>query len=174
MIRVTVTDGGAAQEGFINEWNDCAVRALALSANVSYTKAHDLLKAEGRRDRKGTKLNQIRLSLAKLCNEQAIANYQELAVQGPGRINGYMVLASYPTLQDTIRKYNQGRYLVIATGHALTLVDGVVLDKGQISGPRSRVRNIFKITLTETKPEVANQEQINDLWARLDKLEGKL
>jgi hypothetical protein len=196
MIRVTVTDGGRLQEGFTNEWNDCAVRALALSTNVSYTKAHGLLKAEGRRDRKGTKLPQIKRCLATLCNESAITNYQEIGSSAP-----YMSLArpAFPTLQETIRKYSTGRYLIIATGHALTLIDGVVHDKGQISGPRSRVRNIFKITLAESvkpaiqiKPKEGDweidlrqikpytvvgqmpQSQINELWARLDKLEGKL
>src|SRR3977135_359688 len=120
MIRVTYSDGGRDQEGFTNEWNDCAVRALALSTGVGYTKAHDLLKAEGRRDRKGTKLPQIKRSLAKLCNESAIANFQEIV---PSRyVAGTVCVGTLsPTLQDTIRKYSTGRYLIIATGHALTL-----------------------------------------------------
>src|SRR6266550_5322529 len=174
MIRLTVTDGGQHQEGFLNEYNDCAVRALALSTGVPYTKAHGLLKAEGRRDRKGTKLPQVKRALVNLCNESSIANYQEIAPSHPvfHPVYGYPLRQKYPTLQDTIRKYNTGRYLIIATGHALCLIDGVVHDKGQISGPRSRVRNIFRITTAEPVEQVIiTQSQVNELWARLDKLE---
>lgn len=185
MIRLTVTDGGKDQEGFLNEWNDCGVRALALSTGVTYAKAHSLLKAEGRRDRKGTKLPQIQRSLAHLCGESAIANFQQIVPNTPTihPVYGYPVWQKYPTLQDTVRKYSIGRYLIIATGHALCLIDGVVHDKGQISGPRSRVRSIFKITLAEPKvvtdtqgntyTQIPNQAQINELWARLDKLEAR-
>jgi len=165
VIKLTVTDGGATQEGFLNEWNDCSVRALALSTGIGYAKAHSLLKAEGRRNRRGTKLRMIRRALEK------IGQFQELTPSGP--IGGYLTRPRYPTLQDTVRKYSTGRYLIVATGHALALIDGIVHDKGQISGPRSRVRNIFRITLTEPVSTIPNQSQINELWARLDKLEGK-
>src|SRR5712664_3230506 len=175
MIKTQFTDGGKDQEGFTNEYNDCAVRALALSTDVTYARAHGLLKSEGRRDRKGTKLPQVKRALANLCNESSIANFQEIISSAVITENNrfYGTPVKYPTLQDTVRKYSTGRYLIIATGHALALIDGVVHDKGQISGPRSRVRNIFKITLVEPEQVIITQSQVNELWARLDKLEGK-
>src|SRR6266576_7334480 len=83
MIRLTVTDGGMAQEGFLNEYNDCAVRALALSTGITYRKAHTFLAVEGRRDRKGTKLPQVKRALVNLCNDSSIANYQEIVTSTP-------------------------------------------------------------------------------------------
>lgn len=175
MIKTQFTDGGKEQEGFLNEYNDCAVRALALSTGVTYAKAHGLLKSEGRKDRKGTKLPMVKRSLANLCNESTIANFQEIVPSTPiiHPVHGYPMNPKFPTLQDTVRKYSTGRYLVIATGHALALIDGVVHDKGQISGPRSRVRNIFRITLAEPEQVIITQSQVNELWERLDRLEGK-
>ena len=169
MIRLTKTDGGKLQDGFEHETNDCGVRALAIAANLGYTKAHELLKAEGRRDRKGTKQSWIEIALGK-----ADIVFDKIV---PGLvITGY---ASYrkPTLTDTIRQYSTGRYILITNRHGLALIDGIVHDAGQISGPRTQVRAIYRITLPVSKEvpveAIISQTQINELWARLDALEAK-
>jgi hypothetical protein len=201
MIQLTYTDGGRNIEGFLNETNDCSVRALSLSTGVSYTKAHDLLKTEGRRDRKGSKLPMIKNSLHSLIVDHVIVDFQELVPSAVMTENNrfYGTSPRRPTLQSIVDKYPTGRYLIIVTGHALAMIDGVIHDKGEVSGPRTRVRNVFRITLpvpaadvknkevawqtlmplapnTSFDPAVSvipNQEQINELWARLDRLENK-
>jgi hypothetical protein len=175
VIRLTKTDGGKLQDGFSHETNDCGVRALALSTGMTYAKAHGLLKAEGRRDRKGTKQTQL---------EAALKNAGiEFAKIIPGTTSDLFYGRTYrPSLNATIRKYNEGRYLVITNRHGLTLIDGIVHDVGQISGPRTQVRCLYKILTPVAQPvktkevpveAILSQAQINELWARLDALEAR-
>ncbi len=44
MIKLNATDGGKVAAGFEHEYNDCAVRALAVSTGISYGDAHDMLR----------------------------------------------------------------------------------------------------------------------------------
>ncbi len=173
MINLIETDGGATQEGFKHEWNDCSVRALALAADIKYAQAHQLLKSEGRRDRKG-----VRVPMIERAGKQAASQFETISTKQPKlRWNGGYSF-TYPTLQDFVRMHREGRYIVITSHHALALIDGVAHDKGQISGPRSRVKFAYKVTpKTESKPVVPaimTQDQINELWVRLDRLEQKL
>src|SRR6185369_10199031 len=48
-------DGGMSTSSYSFETNDCAVRALALACKMSYDEAHERLKKQGRKDRRGTR-----------------------------------------------------------------------------------------------------------------------
>ena len=151
-MNLQATDGGKTLAGFEHESRDCAVRALAISADISYTQAHALLKAEGRKDRRGTKFS---MSDRALKNSGAKVEHIQ---------HGAGLTLRYATL-----RYNSGRYYVTVRGHALALIDGVIHDAGEIAGPRCRVLRIYHVT-----PQVLiTQSQINELWERLDRLEGK-
>ena len=158
-IKITQTDGGKTAEGFTHEWNDCGVRSLAIGANISYATAHDLLKREGRRDRKGTKLPWLTAALQK-----AGVGFSPVTEIGC-------------TLVDFLRRNRTGRFIVITNRHGLAVIDGVVHDAGQISGARSRVRNAFRVILpapVETKQAPpCTPAQVSELWARLDALEAR-
>jgi hypothetical protein len=159
MIHIERTDGGRDQDGFEYETRDCAVRAIAIAASIPYAHAHALLKAEGRKDRHGTKL---------LMSEKALIKTNAM-VEG---------LHFIGTLSQLIQIYPRGRYYVTVRHHALALVDGVIHDQGSIAGPRSHVRRLYRVTplVSILKPAVntITQLQINELWARLDRLEAHL
>lgn len=168
MINLTVTDGGKIAEGFNNETNDCAVRALAIATQTPYAEVHKNLKAKGRRDRRGTKLAWITEAV-----KQLAPGSEEIV---PSSISscGSRFRISYPNLSDTLRKYREGRYVIVVTGHAIAVIDGIVHDSGQIKGGRSRVRRIYRVAAKQQEPKSGiTQAQINGLWERLSKLEAR-
>jgi hypothetical protein len=170
-LKTTYTDGGKTTEGFAHEHNDCGVRALAIAAAIPYSEAHGLLKAEGRRDRKGTKANWI-ISAMRKSGIQA----EEITVRDP-KLHWYGGNSyTNPTLAEIIRAHQTGRYLVIVNGHALAMIDGVIHDKGEIAGARSRVRMMYRVTpkTQETAQPQITQGQINELWERMNRLAAKL
>jgi hypothetical protein len=194
MIKLTQTDGGKMQAGFPEETNDCGVRSLALSTGISYGDAHDMLRERGRKNRRGTKTAWIESSLTSLASIGIKWAKAVTFVYG----GDYNLNKKY-TLAQFISTHKTGRYLVVTNRHGLALIDGVVHDAGQISGARCRVLCAYKIELpavpsaekphvffpskpvapvvpapaVEVKPEIT-QVQINSLWERLNKLEGKL
>jgi hypothetical protein len=156
MIKLNSTDGGRFYEGFHDETKDCTVRALALVGDMTYGKAHAALKTAGRRDRKGVKLFTIRAAA-----NLAGIGFESIIPSGYG----------YPILADVIRMFKSGRYYLVSRNHAMALIDGVIHDNGQVCGPRSRIKFVFKVTIPE-KP-VMPQVQVNELWDRLNRLEQR-
>jgi hypothetical protein len=166
-IRLQTTDGGKVQEGFQHEYNDCAVRALAIAANVPYAKAHAALKAQGRRDRKGSKTFMLDKAIPAVGAKFEFIRTFDITSRTYRKL--------YPTLQDILFKFKQGRYILITRSHAQALIDGVIHDAGSISGPRSLVRLVYKLEIPEQQPEkpAITQGQINELWERLNRLEAR-
>jgi len=156
MLKTKITDGGREKDGFTMERNDCAVRAVAISAAISYREAHQLLAAEGRRSRRGTKTWMTERAIKK-----AGAKLEEVT---------FTYLRQNPTLAEAVHRLNIGRYLIITRGHALTLIDGVIHDAGTISGPRSRVRRAFRVTPAQPEEPKLTQTDINEMWERLKKI----
>jgi hypothetical protein len=169
-MQIKHTDGGREQAGFQNEWNDCSVRALAIAAGITYGQAHDLLKAQGRKDRKGARVYMIRAAAA------STAKVEDVLVRQPKThwMGGYSYTC--PTLSQVIRKHSSGRYILITRNHAIALVDGVIYDSFE-PGAKTRIRCAIKLTvaapksevLPEVKPELS-QADINAMWERLNKL----
>lgn len=165
MIRTHVTDGGKVEEGFTHEHNDCGVRALALAADIPYSHAHRILKQEGRKNRKGTSTGMIERAVPQLglVVERIIS----------GRTYSGLSYGPLPTVADTIHRYPKGRFIIITNDHGMALIDGEIHDTGVVKGPRARVKMLFRITRpVPVAPEIT-QDQINELWERLDRLEAR-
>jgi hypothetical protein len=179
-----------------NETNDCTVVALANAAGISYGKAHELAAQFGRRNRHGMKKDAIKRMLCNL-DISGLATTRQLPVTEPvhvsRKVGGYFsyrtrgrrVGTSVASFLHTLPKY--GRFYIGSTSHAFAYVDGVVVDN--LQRPKSRAIMLFcyeiipAVKVEEEKPVNANpclqpapqisQEQINELWERLNKLEAK-
>lgn len=94
------------------EKNDCAVRALALAAKLSYQDAYDLVQAHGRRRDEPT------FHCSRL--------YDNLF---PGRrIEAIGGILDIPTVGQFLKAYPMGRYVCLIKGHAFAVRDGAVYD----------------------------------------------
>ena len=110
---------------FAYERHDCAVRALAVAADISYDEAHAALKRNGRKDKRAT----YPASTRGVAAEYGFVEEPEKRGK---------------TLAQFTRQQPVGRYLVRIRNHALAVVDGVVHDWPDTSGPRSRVRAAYR------------------------------
>lgn len=112
----------------LGEWNDCAVKAVAVAAGVPYAEAHALLKAAGRRDRRGMKNTLYKDVLRAL----------GLALE-PVKVPP----CTRRTLVDRLRP--TGTYLVRVRGHVFCVKDGVQVDRPQWARTCKRVREVLAI-----------------------------
>lgn len=124
------------------EHNDCCVRALKTVTGVPYSDAHELMAGLGRSNRNGMNIPML--------DTMTLLSH----------VYGYKVTKvvddkSGLTLGRAAWRYRTGRYLIIITGHALAIRDGVVVDQG-MSGTGCRVKAIYKFTpsseVAETLP----------------------
>jgi len=108
-----------------NEMSDCVVTSLAIVGQISYRKAHFIAEMSGREHRNGF----------------WTADVVDLA-----RKYGINLVYIEPGERVTVKKfcsiYETGRYIIESKFHALTVIDGVVMDK---SGRNAIVENIFKL-----------------------------
>ena len=120
------------------ENNDCVVRAFASAFDISYDKAHKYVKEKfGRKDGDGTFGTAI--TLDKMSKERTQVNHKKIKTMG--RKVGY---SSFKTLdyevkvkgQKTVRKMTVGTFtkqnpvgsfLILVSGHAFTIKNGVVI-----------------------------------------------
>ena len=112
----------------LNETNDCFVRALAISANISYDESHSIAEelfnrkvGEGTtmvestiRSKKGRNYFQHRHIALEPVNHTYI-NKRDKKVY-PRNIRGFY------------NKFTKGTYLVLVPNHALVIKDGTVMD----------------------------------------------
>lgn len=107
------------------EDKDCAVRALAICANIPYDRAHSLL-AKNRRTNNGAT--------------------NTSAVIGQLMNLGYRVESttiSARTVRSVERELIKGVYLLFVTGHFVALVDGRIYDWSR--GSLKRVQAVYRI-----------------------------
>ena len=119
-----------AMSGKFREKNDCVVKALAITAEIAYEKAHAILKQFGRKDRHGTYHHVSRTafrSVRPFCEEMKIR-----------KENGSMYTSR--TLPAALPK---GHYVVFFRGHAAAMVDGVIEDWS--AGKCKRVQRVVKM-----------------------------
>jgi len=103
------TDGGKEDDGF-NEYRDCTVRALAISAGIKYYIAHHIARDAGRKNRRGFYVPKI---------------IKEAKKNG---LQFYKCVRSSITIQKFLKKYPKGRFYCRRSGHAFAVIDGVILD----------------------------------------------
>ena len=124
--------------GFWYETNDCAVRALANAFDVGYAKAHSVLKAAGRQDKKGTPVDMIHNVVLRGCDGKRGYQLHHIG-------KGWEAVGKRQVTIGTFCKYHtKGRFYCIVKGHALAIVDGVVQDSGR-NRPGRRIYKAYEI-----------------------------
>lgn len=114
--------------------NDCAVKAVAMIGRVSYKKAYELCKAQGRRD--GHAMNNGKIN-------QTFANmgFDVQQVENLYQKNGCRY-----TPKTIGQRLKTGYYILYVKGHVIPLINGTTFD--WTSGRRHRIFIAFKIVRT--------------------------
>lgn len=107
----------AAQK--LGETNDCTVKALAISAQISYGKAHFIMGSVGRKDKKGANMRQIVAALNKIRVTPLDKSDIKVARQELGR---RVTPKTFAKLHPT------GSYYCVTCSHAIAIRNGVVED----------------------------------------------
>lgn len=99
----------------LNEENDCTVFALMNVLSVSYEEAHAELKRLGRKDGKGFPMGAHRTYLGRTFRDIGAVYIRR------GRL-------FHKTANTWAEENPTGRFILISSGHAFALVDGVLMD----------------------------------------------
>ncbi len=139
------------------ESNDCVVRALAASFDMTYDEAHNVAKIKfGRKDKNG--VAGTIYTFHKLCNEKEKINNKSFTVLPKEQIR-YEGSARYvseknPTKEPTqpilvrqlLEKFPTGTYFVFVKHHAFTLINGVIIGNFKDGkSMRAKVLNLVQI-----------------------------
>jgi len=189
---ITQTSTAGRELSHPNETNDCTVIALAHVLGCQYSEAHKALADVGRRPRKGITNYAINEALNRLLLHKRVSyvKYTEVKTTRPSFERGILVQSATgwkrpfyrrPRRQGTtvaqfLRSLPKiGRFYLTSTSHAFAYVDGKLLDNLNNSKLRALMASCWEVKLPEAKPEPPiSQAQINELWARLDRIEGKV
>lgn len=125
-LKFICSDGGRGQS-HPHEQRDCTVRALALAADIPYTKAHMLLKKAGRRD--GHRFP----FAAWIWGRDNVAHHKITSVLVP----------EPRTINRALKKARIGRYIIRTKHHVFAVIDGAVYDT-ELEGKQCRVINMWK------------------------------
>jgi Zn-finger nucleic acid-binding protein len=123
------TGAYAAPAPIQDETNDCAVRALATAAAVSYETAHAACEAAGRKRREGMYAQDLYAAAKMLCP----------------RAHLVPIPSDARTLAKWMTAHPVGCYIVRRPGHFFAVVDGVLHDWARGTGPRSRVLGAIRL-----------------------------
>ena len=129
------------------ESNDCVVRAIASSFEMSYDDSHKFVaKIWFRRNREGTRNfvgglrhminNKVKINgklFETMGNEYGHVSYEV-------KVKGQMVKRNMTT-GTFIKKYPVGKYLVVVRGHAFSIIDGQVVGNASDATMKKRVIN---------------------------------
>ena len=125
-----------------NESNDCFVRAVASSFDCSYDTAHSWVRQKFERvNRKGT-MNVVS-KMRKMCDDkEQFVDKSVKSIEGLGEVvYKPKVRFKRTTLNQFIKKYPTGVYILIVKGHAFTLKNGAVI--GNEEDSKSIKKNIY-------------------------------
>lgn len=109
----------------ISDTKDCSVQALANALGIPYEESHKIYKDAGRKDMHGAKA---------AVWSSVWRRYGQIIFTGNAP----------PTIAQFVRANPTGSFLVGVNGHALAVVDGVVIDNRKTS-PRWRVKEYAKV-----------------------------
>jgi len=112
------------------ETNDCAVKAIAQVAGISYEKAHNLCRHHGRIGRKGTNTRGV-----------TIPALESLGFELEDVYVGRLTIGNLCLPKDQI-------YVVLTSSHIIGYRDGKALD--YTAGGRHRVKRVIKLTRSNT------------------------
>ena len=117
---------------FINETNDCSVRATSIALNKPYRSIHEAFKKHGRRWGKGVTVTTL-IGVLKDLTEDKMKTVASSVIRKQ-------------TLSTFVRENPRGRYVIIKSRHAFTVIDGVAYDAHpSCCTSRSVVKFAFKI-----------------------------
>lgn len=129
----------APSDRFGHEDNDCVVCAVATASEASYAKVHAMLKAAGRKDRRGFHTYRF------FGREKTVLSrrftYKETWNNG-----------RHQTLIRFARENPKGRFLVTIPHHALCVIDGVIVESNSRVKRRASVRNAWRVEADAPKP----------------------
>ena len=152
----------------VKDKNDCTVRAFSNAKGVEYHVAHSRMAAAGRVNNRGMALREcVRVydeegGEAVYINEDNHMLYKQLEMRG----SSVAGVGPKMTFSKFIEKFPKGRYLVLITGHATTVIDGEIVDSF-IPKARCRVYIAFQFPEPKVKivrkysPVSLKQEQLN-------------
>jgi len=129
-----------------NETNDCFVRAVASAYEIPYDEAHTWVKEKfERKNRKGTMFVSRKLAIMYSLGQ----TFSGKSIKGIGdlrTIDKVTHKVKRTTLNQFIKKYPTGTYILIVRGHAFTLKEGSVIgNKGDASSMKKIVHDAFQI-----------------------------
>ena len=139
------------------ETNDCTVRALANTRGIPYDTAHETMKSAGRKPKRGMAIRDC----SKVYHDQGgevvyvnerkpvTATYARTVLKAPEA-----VIKSQMTFGTFVKLHPKGRYAVVITGHATSIIDGVVHDT-YLPGAGCRVSIAFQFP--EPKPKIVRK-----------------
>ena len=139
------------------ETNDCVVRSFASAFEISYDKAHKYVKEKfGRKDRQGTYGTAITLGNMDKNNTQV--NYKKVKTIGKSVSNSIFKTLDYEvkvkgqkvmrkmTVGTFTKKYPIGTFIIIVSGHAFTIKDGVVIGNLEETNKlKKQVKSAFQV-----------------------------
>jgi len=172
-----------------HETRDCTVVALAHVLGVPYSEAHKIMAAAGRRPRKGMTHYAIEAALNTLKQNGTIADVigkpftttRPVVLVGSAAI-AYRMYGRRPRRTGTTVAQalcslpRTGRFYLACTTHAFAYVDGKLLDNLNKSKMRALMSSCWQVIPNAPAPAAKSelaQSDINAMWERLNKLEGK-
>lgn len=131
------------ESSLYREKSDCAVKAVAVACDVSYGKAHRVLKELGRKNRQGTYFHMTKAACEKLGFKLISRDPREFIFKYP---KAHHVLKSVTTNHPDRfpNTWRDGKtYLFRVNGHILAVKNGVNCDWSR--GRAKRCRNIYEV-----------------------------
>jgi len=141
------------------ETNDCVVKAIAAAAGVSYEASHafagDYLM---RTNRAGTHLKMFLPNISREpmlmgCKSVIFNGLGEMRITNRYKVHG-QVIRRKKTVKSFIQDNTKGSFVVTVAGHALAVVDGVLIDN---AGEEYRMTRKV-IAAVEVKSVVTNKQ----------------
>jgi len=119
------TDGGRECAGFTHEFNDCVVRAISIAYCIEYKIVHAELKALGR------KAGCVISTMVAMDGREFIWHKRQKDL--------------HSTVGRFVGEHQTGHYIVVISGHALSVIDGVIHDIVLGNTNRCHVIHAWKI-----------------------------
>jgi hypothetical protein len=126
----------------LGEYNDCTVKALAITTGVPYKKVHAALKSLGRRDGKGATIWQMRLACEAVGFKMVNIPTQNFLEKYPKSSKLKNITMSHPERFKKVWKDGKN-YIFSTTSHVAAVVNGENHDWS--IGRRFRVSNVYEV-----------------------------
>ena len=129
-----------------SEKNDCTVYAIATAFDLDYDAAHKELQEKfGRPEGKGTKTSQMLEGLA----EGTVINGKTVTKVIKTPTSTYKVYGNVVPrqvrLSSFVKDNQEGTYVILTRGHALTLKNGTIVDNLSKTKDKAIVKYAFKV-----------------------------